>query len=97
MSDSPDLSAEHSEATTDRETIRRGGEPAAVEGTGDDGAGVLRLQFPDTREDHDDLEPIGWNEFFEKFDEEDLAFVYQGEIEDGDTSRFYKFVDRATV
>lgn len=105
MSESEDLelNAEHSEATTDHETIRRwveerDGEPAHVEATADDETvGILRLQFPDTERDHDEIKPITWDEFFEKFESENLALVYQEETEDDRMSRFYKFVDRESV
>ena len=93
----------HNRATTDHETIRewvedRGGDPATVAETATDGEpGVLRLQFPDTKDDHDRIEPIDWDDFFRKFEREHLAFVYQERTEDGNTSRFYRFVDRTTA
>jgi len=40
------------------------------------------------------LEEISWNEFFEIFDENKLAFLYQEKTEDGKQSRFSKFVER---
>ncbi|WP_458208510.1 hypothetical protein [Haladaptatus sp. NG-SE-30] len=94
--------SKHSQVTTSHETIRqwvedRGGEPSSVEATADGGAGILRLQFPDTEDDHDELVPVEWNEWLEKFDSEDLAFVYQETTEEGNTSRFYKLVDRKTA
>ena len=55
------------------------------------GAGILRLDFDRAEEG---LEKISWDAFFEKFDEEDLAFLYQDKTADGKTSRFHKFVDR---
>ncbi len=85
--------------TTDHETIKqwaeeRGGHPATVKGTehGKEHAGILRLDFdpPDKG-----LEKICWNEFFNKFEESDLAFLYQEEAGgSGKTSRFHKFVHR---
>ncbi len=88
--------AGESNTTTDHDQIRRwaearDGEPATVGGTqqGGDDAGILRIAFTD-----DDLERISWEEFFEKFDEENLAFVYQEETADGQESRFFKFVSR---
>ena len=98
-----DLEAEHSDATTDHEAIKRwveerDGSPAHVEATAEgDDPGLLRLQFPDTERDHAEIEPISWETFFEKFEDENLAFVYQDETEGGRMSRFYKFVDRETV
>ena len=86
--------------TTDHETIRkwtqdRGGVPATVEGTEDDGeqVGILRLDFPNAKTDASNLSTISWEQFFEKFDEQNLAIIL-GE-NDGDTvSRFNKFVSR---
>ena len=88
--------------TTDHEVIRawaeaRGGRPARVKGTGgDDGggeghggedAGLLRLDFGTPEES---LEPIEWEAFFETFDANGLAFLY----EDKANSRFSKLVRR---
>jgi hypothetical protein len=87
-------------ATTDHETIKawaedRGGRPATVRRTGRKGeAGLLRLDFEDEDEE---LEPISWETFFEKFDQEDLVFLFQEETADGSISRFHKFVDRETA
>jgi hypothetical protein len=85
--------------TTDHETIRRwaeerGGHPAAVSAThkGED-VGILRIDFDDNEPD-EGLEEISWEAFFDKFDEENLAFLYQEETQGGKTSRFFKFVER---
>lgn len=81
--------------TTNHDTIRswieeRGGQPASVVGTGTDHeAGILRIDFPP---DDDRLEEIDWEGFFAKFDQEDLAFLYQEQTSDGETSRFCKFI-----
>jgi hypothetical protein len=86
--------------TTDHEQIRkwaeaRGGHPADVKGTGGKGeAGILRIDFGPPEEK---LEEIAWDDFFEKFDEADLAFLYQDKTADGKTSRFHKFVARDNV
>jgi hypothetical protein len=84
--------------TTDHNQIRRwaerhGGKPAAVKSThrGDD-PGILRLMFPKApHSEHDALEEISWDEFFEKFDESKLALVYE------DDSNFSKLVSRDTA
>lgn len=87
-----------SKITTDHETIRhwaeqRNGKPAAVKGTGDkDDAGILRIDFPGGEEEK--LAEISWEEFFEKFEQNQLAFLYQDTVKSGDTSRFFKFVNR---
>ena len=82
-----------SRTTTDHDTIRkwaeeRDGHPAKVATTGD--GGVLRIDFGEPEEA---LEEITWEEFFQIFDENKLAFLYQDEV-DGGTSRFNKFVER---
>lgn len=88
-----------SETTTNHETIRkwaeeRGGRPATVRATEEDGhAGILRIDF-DPKEKA--LEQIEWSEFFRKFDESDLAFLYQDRTKDGKLSRFHKFVRRSS-
>jgi hypothetical protein len=83
--------------TTDHKQIRkwaeaRDGRPASVGGTGKEGeAGVLRLDFGPKE---DKLDEISWDEFFEKFEQEKLAFLHQDKTADGHVSRFHKFVRR---
>jgi len=92
------MTAKHeSKRTTDHGKIRRwsemrGGKPATVAGTasGDDEAGILRIAFTDD----EDLEIIEWDEFFDRFEDAELAFLYQEETSDGEPSRFFKFVAR---
>jgi hypothetical protein len=84
--------------TTDHEEIRRwveahGGKPAVVKGTRDGDTGILRIDFPGGAGE-DQLEQISWEEWFEKFDRENLAFVYQAQKADGEDSTFFKFVRR---
>ena len=92
--------AGESRTTTDHDEIRRwveerGGRPASVKGTGDgDDAGVLRIDFPNAG-DETSLEEISWDEFFEKFEEKKLAFLYQDETSAGKGSRFFGFVSRS--
>lgn len=80
--------------TTDHDTIRRwaekhGGRPSRVRDTGKgDDPGILRLDFAEPDEG---LEEISWDEFFDKFEENDLALLYQDE---GD-SRFNKLIRRS--
>jgi hypothetical protein len=94
--------AGESKVTTDHDTIRewveeRDGEPATVKGTGsDDEPGVLRINFPGYG-DEESLEAISWEAFFDKFDKENLSFLYQEELESGDVSRFFKFVSEETA
>lgn len=82
-----------SSSTTDHTAIRRwveerGGRPARVKATGKgDDPGILRLDFG---EPEDALEAISWEEFFEKFEENELALLHS---EDG-KSRFNKLIHR---
>ena len=84
-------------STTNHDEIKswvekRGGTPSTVKGTeGKDGAGLLRIDFPGYS-GKDTLEPISWEEFFAKFDESDLQFLYQEKTAKGSESRFNKFV-----
>jgi hypothetical protein len=71
-----------------------GGRPARVKGTGDgDDPGVLRIDFPGGAGE-DELEPISWDDWFRKFDEENLAFLYQEQRSGGEDSTFFKLVRR---
>ncbi len=90
--------AGESKTTTDHDQIRqwaeaRGGKPAAVKQTGGgDDPGILRIMFQGG--DNESLEEISWDEFFQKFEDNKLAFLYQEETKGGKESRFFKFVRR---
>ena len=85
--------------TRDHDEIRRwveehGGKPATVRGTEEgDEAGVLRIDFPGGAGE-DELKPISWDEWFEKFDDENLSFLYQEQKASGEDSTFFKLVSR---
>ena len=70
--------------TTDHEAIRRwaeerGGRPALALEQQDQPLG-LRIEFPEDREGAEELlRPISWDEFFQKFDEDNLVFLYRDE------------------
>ena len=72
--------AGESKKTTDHQEIqkwveKRGGFPATVKGTGGkEDAGILRIDFPGY--DESSLERISGEDFFEKFEEKNLAFLY---------------------
>jgi hypothetical protein len=69
----------------------RGGKPATVTATkSTKGAGLLRIDFPGYSGDN--LEEISWDDFFDKFDRENIDFLYQEKTADGKESRFCKFV-----
>ena len=79
--------------TTDHDEIRewveeRGGHPARVKETE-----VLRIDYPGFSGEQR-LEEITWDQFFEAFEENNLAFLYQENTKDGKESRFSKLVDR---
>jgi len=67
--------------------------PSVVKGTAKkkDGGGILRIDFPGYSGE-DSLQEISWEEFFQKFDESKLEFLYQEKTADGKESRFNKFV-----
>lgn len=86
--------------TTDHNLIKKwaeahGGVPTVVKGTQDTGkgAGLLRINFPGYS-GNKSLEEISWDEFFQTFDQQKLAFLYQEKTDDGKQSRFFKFVSR---
>lgn len=91
-----------SKTTTDHEEIRRwaeerNGHPATVKRTAKGGgAGILRIDFPGYSGE-ESLKEISWDEFFEKFDDSNLAFIYQDKTASGRISRFGKFVNRDSV
>jgi hypothetical protein len=88
-------------ATTDHDKIRRwaeerGAKPARVRGTGD--VGVIRLEFPGALKARDErLEPISWEEWFKKFHENGLAFVFEENTASGRKSNFNKLVKKETA
>ncbi len=85
--------------TTNHDEIRkwvetRGGHPAVVAATENShgrGGGLLRIDYDEPGGNDDDrLHRISWNEFFDIFDKNDLAFLHDPEGE----SRFSKFVEK---
>lgn len=91
-----------SKTTRDHEEIRtwaeeRGGKPAHVIGTGSKGdIGMLRIDFPGYS-GQGSLEPISWEQFFEKFDERGLSLLYQEKTAGGQRSNFNKLVSAETA
>jgi len=88
-----------SQTTTDHDTIRRwaqarNGRPASVRGTGEAAdPGIIRIDFPGYS-GTDTLQEISWDDWFQKFEEQRLALVYQEQTEGGETSNFNKLVSR---
>ena len=67
---------------------QRGGKPATVKGTsGDEEAGILRIDFPGYSGEQSRKE-ISWDEFFKQFDEHKLALVFD------EKSNFNKIISR---
>jgi len=91
------------EPTTDHDFIRswveeRGGWPARVKGTGraKSDTGMIRIDFPGFS-GSDSLERIEWDEWFEQFDSNQLAFLHRDmRHSDGELDRFNKLVRRTT-
>ena len=84
--------------TTDHDEIREwaeahGGVPAAVKRTHRGGdVGIIRIMFPDApNSEHDALEAISWEEFFQEFEDRDLALLYD------EDSLFSKIIGRDTA
>jgi hypothetical protein len=88
--------------TTDHEQIKqwveeRGGHPARVKGTAVEGSsGVLLIDYPGYSGTQT-LERLTWDEFFQGFEENKLAFLYQDETKAGEESRFSKLIDRESA
>jgi hypothetical protein len=84
-------------ATQELDEIRewaeeRGGKPATVRSTAKGGEpGILRIDFPGYS-GGDSLEEISWDEWYQKFQENNLTFIYQDKTKDGKESRFFKLV-----
>lgn len=88
-----------SRTTRDHDEIRRwaearGAVPSAVKGTERGGeAGIIRFEFPNAPDSNDtSLEEISWEDFFEKFDRNNLELLYQNKTSDGRRSNFNKLV-----
>src|SRR5579875_65800 len=96
------MSQTASKVTFDHNEIRRwaeerGAKPACVKGTGGHGdIGMIRLDFPGYSGE-ESLQPISWEEWFEKFDERNLALLYQETTAEGEKSNFNKIVSRETA
>jgi len=95
--------ASSSRVLTDHDEIRewaeeRGAKPACVRNTGSGEIGMIRLEFPGAPNANDsNLEEIGWEDFFEKFDESRLALLVQDELAGGGQSNFNKLIGRETA
>ncbi len=93
------MASELTQATTDHDFIRRwveerGGWPAEVARTEREGeTGILRIDFPGYSGEGS-LKRISWEEWFDKFDRTNLAFLCQETTASGVRSNFNKLVGR---
>ncbi len=97
-----------SRTTIDHDEIRRwaserGAQPATVACPGTEGGeekidelGMLHLDVPGF-DSQQAMQPIGWDEWFQQFEEHKLALLYQEQIPGGELSNFNKLVTRAKV
>jgi hypothetical protein len=89
-------------ALTDHEEIRRwaeerGARPTCVRGTGGgDDVGMIRLDFPGYS-GQNSLQSIEWDEWLQKFDENNLALLVQDKNARGQKTNFNKLVSRDTA
>lgn len=88
--------------TRDHDEIRRwaeerGGKPSHVQSTGSgEDVGILRIDFPGYSGEGS-LEPITWEQWFEKFDQQGLSLIYEEETAGGARSNFNKIVSAETA
>jgi len=96
------MSTHSSRTSTDHDEIRKWAEarrakPSRVKGTGSgDDPGMIRLDFPGFS-GAGSLEEISWDEWFQAFDDNGLALVYQERTADGEQSNFNKIIARETA
>lgn len=90
----------HSKITSNRDKIKswvekRGGKPAILceEQPLTENHGVLRILFPgdDIKEN---VKVVTWDQFFERFDQSHLGFMYDEEQSENLHNSFFKFVSR---
>lgn len=75
----------------------RNAKPACIRGTGGkNDVGMIRLDFPGYSGEQS-LEEISWDDWFEKFEEQELALLVQDETASGEKSNFNKLVSSSTV
>ncbi|MGE5206307.1 MAG: hypothetical protein ACM3PW_11880 [Chlamydiota bacterium] len=94
--------ARKSRVLTDHDDIQRWAEerdaqPACVRGTGSaEDVGMIRLDFPGYSGETS-LESIEWDEWFQKFDDNNLALLVEDEMAGGEQSNFNKIIGRETA
>lgn len=91
----------HTRATTDHEMIRqwvreRGGAPSMARRVGQPAEGALVVNFPDDGSDGPVVD-ISWADFFQRFEDQNLAFVYRESLPEAEDAYYYQLVDRDTL
>jgi hypothetical protein len=81
--------ASKTRVTVDHDEIRRWAEARGARPTVVKGTSIIRLDFPGYSGEGK-LQPIDWNEFFRRFEEGNLALIYQEKTARGQTSNFNK-------
>ena len=71
----------------------RDGYPARVKSTDGKTGGIIRIDY-EGYSGEDTLERITWDEWFNSFEKNKLAFLYQDQVKGGGKSRFSKLIDR---
>lgn len=86
-----------SRVTTDHDAIRRWAEERGAKpvlgGKTDRKPGQVRLEFPDSSDRS--IRKISWSEWFQRFDRDKLAFLYQQQTANGERSTFCELVPSA--
>ena len=95
------MASSEQKVTIDHDEIRRwaeerDGRPAQVRGTGKGEPGILRFDLPGGA-DAQTLEHISWEDWFEKFEAQQLAVVLQEHKADGEPSTFSRIIARDKV
>lgn len=86
---------------TDHDEIRRWAEerratPSCVKGTGNGQGPMIRLDFPGY-DGEESLQEISWDQWFQSFDDHNLALLVQERTSGGEKSNFNKLVKRETA
>ena len=83
---------------TDHNEIRewvesRKAHPACVKGTEEKGSCLLRVDFPGYS-GAESLQELPWDQWFQVFDDRNLALIVEDQMADGKPSNFNKLVSR---
>jgi hypothetical protein len=91
------------QTTTDQETIREWAEehgllPAVVDDLSDGPDELGELTFSEPGGSYGAARPVDWSEFFEQFEDEELALVYDDDVEEDSVGEpLFRFAKRDEV